>query len=111
MVYIEHFVAQLWNVDPKILNSRKLLKSTAFDIAKDLKLTIVKTFVHKFEPHGLSLILVIAESHLAIHTWPELSYMNIDILSCSKETHLNKLEEKLKERFNNAKITCKKIEY
>src|SRR5437868_1758541 len=111
MVFIEHFVAQLWNINPKILNSRKLLKAASLAIAKDLKLTVVKTFIHKFEPHGLSLILVISESHLAIHTWPELSYMNVDILSCSKETNLSKLSDVLKKEFEGAKIICQEIKY
>lgn len=40
---------------------------------------------HRFEPHGVSGVVVIAESHLSIHTWPELGYAAIDIYTCGSE--------------------------
>jgi S-adenosylmethionine decarboxylase proenzyme len=46
--------------------------------------TIVQTCAHRFSPHGLSAVIVIAESHLAAHTWPEFGAMCIDLFSCSE---------------------------
>jgi S-adenosylmethionine decarboxylase len=76
-----------------------------------MRLTIVNSFIHRFEPHGVSLVLVIAESHLAIHTWPELGYMNIDVLSCSKDTNLKDIKKIIKDVFSPTKIIAKEIEY
>lgn len=80
-------------------------------IAKQLKLTVIKSFVHQFKPHGLSLILVISESHLAIHTWPEFGYLHVDVLSCSKSADLSKLEQILQIEFSPTRIFTKKIKY
>lgn len=110
-IYIDHHVAQAWGVNPAILNNRKQLLDSALRMAKEMKLTIVESFVHKFEPHGLSLVLVISESHLAIHTWPELGYMNIDVLSCSPKSNLENLEEALKKELSPSRIKSKQIKY
>jgi S-adenosylmethionine decarboxylase len=45
--------------------------------------TIVTEIFHTFSPHGVSGVVVIAESHVAIHTWPEHGYAAVDIFSCS----------------------------
>ena len=45
--------------------------------------TIVTEIFHNFSPHGVSGVIVIAESHVAIHTWPEHTYAAVDIFSCS----------------------------
>jgi S-adenosylmethionine decarboxylase len=45
--------------------------------------TVVTEVFHNFSPHGVSGVIVIAESHVAIHTWPEHAYAAVDIFSCS----------------------------
>lgn len=110
-VFIDHHIAQLWGVDHQLLNHEGQLLRAALNIAQQLKLTVVKSFVHQFEPHGLSVVLVIGESHLAIHTWPELGYLHIDTLSCSKKADLTKLQEVLQQQFQPTRITSQKIDY
>lgn len=110
-VYLDHRTAQLCGVNKNILkDSAKLIKAT-LKMAKDLNLTVVNQYMHKFEPHGLSLVLIIAQSHLAIHTWPEYSYMHIDIISCSKEADLSNLEQVLTKEFKPKKIIVKEVGY
>ena len=46
--------------------------------------TIVNSVFHTFNPHGVSGVVVIAESHLAIHTWPEYSFAAIDVFTCGQ---------------------------
>lgn len=110
-VHIDHHIAQLEGVNPALLNHKDRLLETCLGVAKQTNLTIVKSFVHKFKPYGLSLVLVISESHFAVHTWPELGYMHVDVLSCSPKSKLEKLEKALKEEFKPLKIICKKINY
>jgi S-adenosylmethionine decarboxylase len=47
--------------------------------------TVLSGHFHQFEPHGVSGVLVISESHFAIHTWPELGYAAIDLFTCGEE--------------------------
>ena len=42
-------------------------------------------FFHKFSPHGVSGIVVIAESHFSVHTWPEYGYCAVDIFTCGED--------------------------
>ena len=44
--------------------------------------TIVSDTFHHFSPHGVSGAVIIAESHLAIHTWPEYGYAAVDLFTC-----------------------------
>lgn len=46
--------------------------------------TVVKSEFHRFSPHGLSGVVIIAESHLAVHTWPEYDTICIDLFTCSE---------------------------
>jgi S-adenosylmethionine decarboxylase len=46
--------------------------------------TIVDVVFHEFNPFGISGVVVIAESHLAIHTWPEYRYAAVDVFSCGE---------------------------
>lgn len=46
------------------------------------KATIVEVAFHEFSPFGISGMVVIAESHLAIHTWPEYGYAAVDVFTC-----------------------------
>jgi len=50
------------------------------------ELTVLGELQHKFEPQGLTAVLVVSESHLSIHTWPELAYAVLDVVSCKPIT-------------------------
>jgi S-adenosylmethionine decarboxylase proenzyme len=49
--------------------------------------TIVTEAFHLFNPHGVSGVVVIAESHLAIHTWPEYGYAAVDLFTCGDDVN------------------------
>ena len=44
--------------------------------------TIVQSVFHRFSPHGVTGVVVVAESHLSIHTWPEYGYAAVDFFTC-----------------------------
>jgi spermidine synthase len=62
--------------------------------------TIVQSVFHLFNPHGVSGVVVIAESHLAIHTWPEYGYAAIDLFTCGEVVDPWKAYTYLRERFH-----------
>lgn len=45
-------------------------------------LTVVGETIHYFNPQGISIIFILAESHLSVHTWEEEQKINIDVFSC-----------------------------
>lgn len=80
-----HLLIELYNCDGKILNDVHKVEAVMVDAAKHAKARIVDVVFHTFNPHGISGVIVIAESHLAIHTWPEFNYASIDVYTCGTE--------------------------
>jgi S-adenosylmethionine decarboxylase len=77
-----HLLVELRDCNPEILKDLTRVKNALVSAAKEAKATIVDISFHEFNPFGISGMVVIAESHLSIHTWPEYSYAAVDIFTC-----------------------------
>ena len=117
-VFKDHRVAELRGINtPEVLVDEDLLLLKAKSLAERLKLTVVGEFVHKFEPReeestgGLSLILAISESHIAIHTWEAKDYMHIDAFSCSPYTNMRNFRREVLSEFPTKNLKTRKINY
>jgi S-adenosylmethionine decarboxylase len=75
-------LAELRECNPEILKSLEKVRSIMVSAAQEAKATIVDVSFHEFNPFGISGVVVIAESHLTIHTWPEYDYAAVDIFTC-----------------------------
>jgi S-adenosylmethionine decarboxylase proenzyme len=79
------------------LNDPEFLRDSMVKAAKAGGLNILDIDVHRFEPHGVSAILVLMESHFSVHTWPEHGHFSVDIFSCGNEGDASKaMDEFLK---------------
>src|SRR5690606_36787719 len=67
---------------------------------------IVSVDFHKFNPHGISGVVVISESHLTIHTWPEFGYAAVDVFTCGQVIDPWEAHAFMKERFQAEKISA-----
>jgi len=77
-----HLLVELKDSNSKILNDIKKVQEILISAARQAKATIVEISFHKFSPFGISGVVVIAESHLTIHTWPEYGFAAVDIFTC-----------------------------
>src|SRR5512132_555487 len=77
-----HLLLELFDCDPDAINNVEAVKGALIEAAKRAQATIVDVVFHEFNPFGVSGVVVIAESHLSIHTWPEYRYAAVDIFSC-----------------------------
>ena len=77
-----HLLLELFDCDFDAISNLDTVKSALVEAAKRAHATIVDVVFHKFNPFGISGVVVIAESHLSIHTWPEHRYAAVDIFSC-----------------------------
>jgi len=77
-----HLLLELFDCDAEAINSLETVKASMVEAAKRAQATIVDVVFHEFNPFGISGVVVIAESHLAIHTWPEYGYAAVDVFSC-----------------------------
>jgi len=77
-----HLIAELYDCDEEILNNVTEIEYQMTKAAIECGATIVTSSFHRFLPHGVSGAIIISESHLAIHTWPEYKYASLDIYTC-----------------------------
>ena len=75
---------ELYDCDPEAINNLEVVKASMVEAARRAQATIVDVVFHEFNPVGISGVVVIAESHLAIHTWPEHRYAAVDVFSCGE---------------------------
>lgn len=78
----QQLLVELYNCDPDVLNDVNAIENHMEQAAEAAGATIVEKTFHHFSPHGVSGVVVIAESHLAIHTWPEYGYAAVDLFTC-----------------------------
>jgi len=78
----QHLLIELYECNKDILNDEKKVKEILTSAAETCGATVLKSSSHKFSPVGVSAIIMIAESHLSIHTWPEYSYAAADVFTC-----------------------------
>lgn len=67
--------------------------------------TVVTDIFHQFNPHGVSGVVVIAESHIAIHTWPEQGYAAVDVFTCGTSIDISKVRDVLRECFQAERVS------
>lgn len=65
------------------ITDNELLTAIIADAAKVSGLSVVKATVHAFTPHGLSIVLLLAQSHLVFSTWPEYATVMLDLTACT----------------------------
>ncbi len=81
-----HIVCELSGCDPEVLTDIDVVREMMVNAAKAANATVMQTAFHRFQPHGVSGVVVIAESHLSIHTWPETGYAAMDFYTCGDHT-------------------------
>jgi S-adenosylmethionine decarboxylase proenzyme len=93
-----HLLAEFHGCDCAILNDCDRVKQIMEEAAITSGASIVQSVFHLFNPHGISGVVVIAESHLAVHTWPEYGYSAVDIFTCGEEVDPWRAYHYLKEK-------------
>ena len=78
----KHLLLELYRCDEEKLNDEPFLRCSLNKAAKIAKATVLNLISNKFEPHGVTAIALLAESHISIHTWPESNYSAVDIFTC-----------------------------
>lgn len=77
-----HLLIELGGVDPALLDDPSWIRETMILAAKKGRATILNTSFHEFSPQGVSGVIVLAESHISVHTWPEEGYAAVDVFTC-----------------------------
>lgn len=99
----------LYDCDYDKMEDLDYIKNVMHKLSEILGTTIKKEAFHQFSPYGISGVLIIAESHLTIHTWPEYKYAGIDLFTCSKKLNIEEAVKFLCESLNTTKYEIKEI--
>jgi S-adenosylmethionine decarboxylase len=95
----KHLLLELKDCNRKTIDDIDFIRVILCEIAEKIGATIVNQAFHKFSPQGVSGVVVIAESHISIHTWPEYGYASVDVFTCGNtidpKDAINLLVEKL----------------
>ncbi len=94
----KHLLLELKGCDKEVLNDLSFLKGTLLTAAGECGATVLGESFHLFKPQGVSGVVIIAESHLFIHTWPEYGYAAADIFTCGDSVQPEKAVKVLIEK-------------
>lgn len=83
----KHLTVDMYGCSFDILNSTELIKEALQTAAQEANMTILNYADCKFEPQGLTAVLLLSKSHISIHTYPELGFAAIDVFSCGDHSH------------------------
>ncbi|MBI4051983.1 MAG: adenosylmethionine decarboxylase [Elusimicrobia bacterium] len=104
-----HLIIELYECDPKAVGDVQRVENTMTHAAKAIHAKIVDVVFHSFNPQGISGVVVIAESHLAIHTWPEYHYAAVDIFTCGRSIDPWKAYPVLKREFKAKRMKAMEL--
>ncbi len=96
-----HLLIELQDCDREVLNDLGFLRDAMVAAAVGCGATVMGESFHHFSPQGVSGVVVIAESHLSIHTWPEYGYAAVDIFTCGTSVEPEKAVEALVEKLGS----------
>jgi len=105
----KHILADLYNCETRLLNDIDYIRNIMLEAAIQANCTIVSEHFHEFSPWGISGVIVIQESHLTIHIWPEYAYAAIDLFTCGESAQPWKAFNYLKQKLESDKNTFRDI--
>ena len=99
-----HIVADLYGCNPEIIKSAESMAETFEGAVKHAELNKLSSYYHQFKPFGATGVVVISESHLSFHTWPEHRYVAIDVYTCGDHESAFKAFDYIVEKLNPERI-------
>ncbi|KXG75312.1 S-adenosylmethionine decarboxylase proenzyme [Fervidicola ferrireducens] len=104
-----HILAEIYDCDENVLNDRDLIEEIMVKAALEAGAEVREVAFHKFSPQGVSGVVVISESHLTVHTWPELGYAAVDVFTCGEKVNPWDACNYIAERFKAKHMTASEV--
>ena len=78
----KHVILEMWGCCKDTIDNVEVVKEILVKATASVKATLVDVVCHRFSPYGVTGVAILAESHIAVHTWPERGYAAADIFIC-----------------------------
>lgn len=98
-----HVLIEYYGCSKEIIEDNGLIEQFMKEAADYSGATIVESVFHHFNPYGVSGAVIIAESHLTIHTWPEYGFASVDVYTCGDSVSPWKATDYLSEKLKAKK--------
>lgn len=105
----DHFICDLSDCDRELLLDSDRARELFTEAIRDSGLTIVSEGYYRFNPHGFTCFLLLAESHASLHAWPEHGYCAIDLFTCNLDMDIQPVVQKLKYLFGSGHCSVRKV--
>ena len=102
-------LVEFYHCNPRVLNDQDGIALAMGEAARLSGATVVEEVFHLFNPHGVSGVVVIAESHLSIHTWPEYGYAAVDLFTCGEDIIPEKAFEHLRKTLEAESVSVMEL--
>jgi S-adenosylmethionine decarboxylase len=104
-----HLLIELYQCDSRVISDVRRIEEIMVEAAKKAKAHIVDVVFHNFNPNGVSGVVVISESHLTIHTWPEFNFASIDVYTCGSSVNPWKAYDYMSKQFRAKNFTAMEL--
>ena len=104
-----HCILEIYECDQVKLNDEAFVRTTITSSVKMAGATLINLITHSFKPQGVTGLALLAESHISIHTWPEIGYAAIDVFTCGNHTMPEIACEFFSKEFGANKCSLKNI--
>ena len=94
-----HILIEAYDCDPEILDDIEVVEEAMVNAAERAGAEVREVAFHKFSPQGVSGVVVISESHLSVHTWPEFGYAAVDVFTCGDTVNPIVAVDRIRDRF------------
>ena len=105
-----HIFYELYDCDCSQLNQVDELREMLLDAVRSVSLEPLEVVSHRYHPQGASVVILISESHITIHTWPEHGYAAVDLFSCRLDVDPNLVGQVLDASLNPSRSEIQIIE-
>lgn len=101
----KHLLVELYECASPQLDDAESLVALAKEAASAMGATVVAAHSHQYEPYGVSVVLMLAESHLSLHTWPEHGTASLDVYVCGEDNDPHRARELVTQRLGAGRFS------
>jgi len=94
-----HYVVEASGCDPEVLKDPNKIREIFLEAAKVGNMEVKVSYFFRFSPTGVSGVVIVAESHISVHTWPEEGYAALDVYTCGEKADPEKAVDYILEKF------------
>lgn len=105
-----HILLDFYGCDAEIINDVDFLRRLGYEAARVARLNVIGENHHQFSPQGVTVVLMIEESHISFHSWPEHHFLAVDLFTCGSVEAAKKAVEHLQQRLPCTKVVVKEVQ-